>query len=235
MSMRHARAVVIVLLALAGMAALPATAAAQPSQPRETGAPAGGASATNEGSTADATRSTSSAESTDDEGTIGSPRGERRWLTIAYNPFTLQASRYGANVELLLASHHVLAGTLYWASTVTNEDSFSNRFRGIGGELGYRYYTGHDGPRGIFIGPSFLLGSLQAIPARGASIDFWNYGVALDVGYQALVADRWVVGLGGGLQYNAPDKSFPQQELPASVYANPGVRPRLLLALGVAF
>jgi hypothetical protein len=170
-----------------------------------------------------------------EESSVGAPAGERRWLTLAYNPFTLQASRYGANVEVLLASHHVLAGTLYYASTVTNEDSFKNRFRGLGGELGYRYYTGTDGPRGLFFGPSLLLAALEAAPARGATTSFENYGVALDVGYQALVADRWVVGLGGGLQYNRPTTTFPQQELPASVYANPGVRPRLLLALGVAF
>jgi len=170
-----------------------------------------------------------------EESTFREPRGERRWLTLSYNPFTLQASRYGANAELLLKSHHVAELTLYWANTLTNEDSFSNRFRGIGGELGYRYYTGHDGPRGIYVGPSLLLGGFDAVPANGATTKFENYGVAIDVGYQALVGDRWVVGLGGGVQYNRPNKTFSQQELPASVYANPGVRPRLLLALGVAF
>lgn len=223
------------VLVIAGVATWSATSTAQPSQPRETAATSvAGAPESDASTTTDAT-SRQSPDASTDEGTIGSPRGERRWLTIAYNPFTLQASRYGANVEVLVASHHVLAGTLYWASTVTNEDSFNNRFRGIGGELGYRYYTGHDGPRGAFIGPSFLLGAFDAVPARGATTSFENYGVALDVGYQALVADRWVVGVGGGLQYSRPSTTFPQQELPASIYANPGVRPRLLLALGVAF
>jgi hypothetical protein len=229
--MRHPAAAVLVL---AGIATWSVTSAAQPSQPRETAAPAGAGAMPNNATANGDAPSTSMPEELD-EGTIGSPRGARRWLTIAYNPFTLQASRYGANAELLLASHHVIAGTLYWANTVTNEDSFKNRFRGVGGELGYRYYTGHDGPRGIFIGPSLLLAALEAVPARGATTSFENYGVALDVGYQALVADRWVVGLGGGLQYNRPSTTFPQQELPASIYANPGVRPRLLLALGVAF
>jgi hypothetical protein len=178
---------------------------------------------------------TSLASSASAEEAAPADDGDRRWLTLAYNPFTLQASRYGANVEVLLASHHVLAGTLYYANTLTNEDSFKNRFRGVGGELGYRYYTGTDGPRGLFFGPSLLLAALEAVPARSASTSFENYGVALDLGYQAIVADRWVVGLGGGLQYSRPTTTFPQQELPASVYANPGVRPRLLLALGVAF
>lgn len=181
-----------------------------------------------------------------DEGTFSAPRGERRWLTLSYNPFTLHVSRYGGNVELLVASHHVLEGTLYYADTVTNEDSNGNRFRGWGGELGYRYYTGHDGPRGFFVGPSLLLAVMRAIPARGETIDFLNYGIAVDAGYQAIIADRWVLGLGVGLQYNRPNKTFPQQEVPASIYANAPrgpderggglwVRPRLLLALGFAF
>jgi hypothetical protein len=216
------------LLVLAWVPMGPGVASAQPSEPRNEAQPARTAGVEPTATAPQGTEAT-------DEGTLGSPRGERRWLTLSYNPFTLQASRYGANAELLVASHHVVAGTLYWANTLTNEDSFSNRFRGIGGEIGYRYYTGHDGPRGLFFGPSFLLGAFDAIPARGATTHFGNYGLAVDFGYQALVADRWVVGVGGGIQYNRPDKTFPQQEVPASVYANPGVRPRLLLALGVAF
>ena len=217
------------LVAVACVVMLSTRASAQPSEPRAQAQPASSERPTGAAAT------TPQGPQAADEGTLGAPRGERRWLTVSYNPFTLQASRYGANAELLVASHHVVAGTLYWANTLTNEDSFSNRFRGIGGEIGYRYYTGHDGPRGVFIGPSFLLGAFDAVPARGATTHFGNYGLAVDVGYQALVADRWVVGIGGGIQYNRPDKTFPQQEVPASVYANPGVRPRLLLALGVAF
>lgn len=163
------------------------------------------------------------------------PRGERRHLVVAFNPFTLQLERYGGVVEIVPVSHHAIVASLFYAHTETNEDSFHNRFRGVGGEIGYRYYTGHDGPRGFYVSPSLLLGAYDAIPARGEAQSFVNYGAALDVGYQATVADRWVVGLGVGLQYSQPDTTFPQQELPASVYANPGVRPRLLLALGLAF
>ena len=48
-------------------------------------------------------------------------------------------------------------------------------------------------------------------------------------------ADRIVAGLGGGLEYTVPTQSFPTQELPASVYADRGLHPRILLGLGVAF
>jgi hypothetical protein len=37
------------------------------------------------------------------------------------------------------------------------------------------------------------------------------------------------------LQFSAPTQQFPKQELPASVYTQAGLRPRLLMSLGVAF
>jgi hypothetical protein len=55
------------------------------------------------------------------------------------------------------------------------------------------------------------------------------------VGYQALVADRVVVGAGVGAQYTLTDKSIPNQQFPANVYANAGLRPRLLFSVGWAF
>jgi hypothetical protein len=162
------------------------------------------------------------------------PEGKRRHFVISYNPLTLLLARYGGNLEVMLASHHVLVGTAYYAYTHTNEDS-NNIFRGIGGEVGYRFYFGKDGPRGLYLGPSFLIGHFDAIPQTGATVNYWNYGGALDIGYQALVADRVALGLGGGVQYTVPTADFPAQELPASIYAIRGVRPRLLLSLGVAF
>ena len=166
---------------------------------------------------------------------ISSPEGEMRRIALSWNPFTLHLTRVSLNAELLIASHHGVMITPFYASTTTNTDSFENVFRGWGGEIGYRYYSGKNGARGFFIGPSLLLGFYDAIPKRGDKVPFTNWGGALDVGWQALVADRWVVGLGTGVQYTVPSATFPSQELPASVYASRGLRPRLLLALGVAF
>lgn len=157
-----------------------------------------------------------------------------RRLAISYDPLTLMLQRYGGNVEVLLASHHVLGVSAYYAYARTNEDS-NNVFRGVGGELGYRWYTGDNGPRGFYIGPSVLLGRFEAVPARGDSVSYWNVGGAMDLGWEALVADRVLFGLGAGLQYTAPTASLPAQEVTASVYANAGLRPRLSLAFGVAF
>jgi len=163
------------------------------------------------------------------------PAGQQRRFTFTYNPLTLFLVRAEASVEVLLADHHVLQLTGFYGSTTTNSDSDNNVFRGGGGELGYRWYSGTGGPRGLYIAPSFLAAGYVAIPQRGASVPFANFGGAIDVGYQAIFSDRWVLGLGGGLQYTVPTVTFPAQELPASVYAIRGLRPRLVLALGVAF
>ncbi|HEX7602236.1 MAG TPA: DUF3575 domain-containing protein [Polyangiaceae bacterium] len=157
-----------------------------------------------------------------------------RRFAISYDPLTLMLQRYGGNVEALLASHHVLGVSAYYAYAHTNEDT-NNVFRGVGGELGYRWYAGDNGPRGFYVGPSLLLGRFEAVPARGDSVSYWNVGGAMDLGWQALVADRVLFGLGAGLQYSAPTVSLPAQEVTASVYANAGLRPRLSLAFGVAF
>jgi len=186
------------------------------------------------------------------------PTGEPRHFTLTWNPFTLFAVRAQLMLEAMLTDHHVISLSLYYGGTRTNEvyspscmamdsaHSCANTtlFQGFGGEIGYRWYSGTAGPRGFYIGPSFLLGRFEATPTVGAgtsaqmngtSTPFWNIGGAIDAGWQALIADRFVAGLGGGLEYTVPTQSFPTQDLPASVYANRGLHPRILLGLGVAF
>jgi Protein of unknown function (DUF3575) len=163
------------------------------------------------------------------------PSGEPRHFTVTWNPLTLFVVRAELSVEAMLTDHHVIQLTGFYGSTTTNTDSDNNVFRGWGGELGYRWYSGTGGPRGLYVAPSFLLAHYTAIPMTGAEVPYWNLGGALDVGWQAILADRWVAGLGGGLQYTVPTHTFPAQELPASVYSTRGLRPRVLLGLGVAF
>jgi hypothetical protein len=108
-------------------------------------------------------------------------------------------------------------------------------FNGLGGEIGYRYYWGANGPRGLFVGPSLILGWFDAQPQNGSSTQYLQYGLAADIGYQMLVADRVSLSLGGGLQYTAETKNIPNQQFPAELYANSGLRPRVLLSMGWAF
>jgi hypothetical protein len=184
-----------------------------------------------------------------------------RHFTLTWNPFTLFAVRAQLSFEALLTDHHAIELVGFYGATRTNEvylplksdpsqldtsheHAYTTLFQAVGGEIGYRWYSGTGGPRGLYVGPSFLLAHVTATPAEGAgttserdgaTIPYWNLGGAIDVGWQAIFADRWVVGLGAGLMYTVPTHSFPAEELPASVYANRGLRPRFLLGLGVAF
>jgi hypothetical protein len=111
----------------------------------------------------------------------------------------------------------------------------SQSFTGAGSELGYRYYFGRGGPRGMFLGPSFVLGDFSAKAQDGSTTSYIQLGGALDLGFQALVLDRISLSLGAGLQYLASSPTIPPQQFPADVYANSGLRPRLLASIGVAF
>lgn len=157
-----------------------------------------------------------------------------RHFAVYVNPLSLVVDRYGGSIEVLLASHHAIEAGAYYVYSATNSDT-NNVFSGVGGELGYRFYLGKNGFRGFYAGPSFLIAALEATPQTGASVSFVNLGGALDIGWEALVVDRVLVGLGVGAQYTAATKSFPAQQIPASVYANDGIRPRVSVAIGVAF
>jgi hypothetical protein len=179
---------------------------------------------------------------------IREPAPTRRFLTIEYNPLTLIIAKASVNVVIAPIDHHALVLVPFFASTTTaplgtyrtdaNMSTIqlpAQTFKGYGGEIGYRYYSGLGGPRGFFVGPSLLIGSMTATAANGTDTSFSTYGLAADGGYEALVADRIAVSVGAGAEYLATSKSIPNQQLPASLYANGGVWPRVLLAVGCAF
>ena len=168
-------------------------------------------------------------------GSILAPRGKPRHVALSFSPLTLMLARYGLTLDLVPVSHHGITLTAFYAYTRTNEDSYGNLFKGWGGEIGYRYYFGHDGPRGLFLGPSLLLGMYDGVPRQGDTVSFKNWGAAADIGWQATVIDRVALGIAAGVQYTEPTVKLPVQELPAAVYANRSVMPRLNVWLGVAF
>ena len=170
-----------------------------------------------------------------------------RPLTVEWNPLALVTiGKLSANAVLVPIDHHALVLNLFYASTSTAPVSIfddsgqptalaKQTFYGFGGELGYRYYSGKGGARGVFVGPSLLLASFTALAGSGAKTPYADYGLAVDAGYEALIADRVAVSLGGGLQYLATSKTLPDQQFPANIYANHGLRPRLLFSVGWAF
>jgi hypothetical protein len=166
----------------------------------------------------------------------------RRVVAIEWNPIALVIDRISANVEVVPVEHHALILSPFYFNTRTasfvdnaGDTLASQKFEGFGGEIGYRYYSGRGGPRGFFAGPSFILEDVTATASSGAKTTFTSYGIAADVGYAALVANDWVVSLGGGAQYDFTSQSIPSQQAPAAYYANSGVHPRILVALGYAF
>ncbi len=159
-----------------------------------------------------------------------------RHFEVEVTPLSYVMRRLPAlQLEIIPMSHHALELSGYHFRWITGDDSNNNLFEGWGGELGYRYYFGDRGPRGVFLGPSFLLGRFDGTPKVGDTVTFWNLGGALDLGYQALLLDRLGLGLGVGIQYTAVTEEIPRQELPASTIANAGVRPRIVLSFGAAF
>jgi hypothetical protein len=181
------------------------------------------------------------------------PPPAQRTLTVEWNPLALIVGKVSANVVIVPIDHHALVLSPFYASTTTvpiwivdpnappnpmggtNVQLPTQTFEGFGGEIGYRYYLGHGGPRGFFAGPSFIVASMTAKAQDSSQLSFWDYGLALDIGYEALVADRVALALGGGAQYVTTSKSIPDQQLPAAVYANSAVRPRALVSVGYAF
>jgi hypothetical protein len=170
-----------------------------------------------------------------------------RRLSIEWNPLSLLAiGKLSANLVAVPVDHHAVVLSPFYVSVSTapisvyddagNETRLPKQtFSGFGGEFGYRYYLDRGGPRGFFAGPSLLLSSLTAQTANGTRTPYLDYGFAMDAGYQALVAERIALCLGAGVQYTDTSKSIPNQQFPANVYANRGLRPRLLLSFGWAF
>lgn len=174
----------------------------------------------------------------------------RRHAAIVVNPLALVVGKLSADLVVIPVDHHALVvNAFYFGATTAPIYVFDasgaamqlpeQRFAGGGVELGYRYYRGLGGPRGLFIGPSLVLASIKEhqLPPTGddSSFRFTDIGVAVDVGYQVLVTDQITLAIGAGVQALATSRSIPAQQFPAKVYANGGVLPRLLLSAGWAF
>jgi hypothetical protein len=76
---------------------------------------------------------------------------------------------------------------------------------------------------------------MTATAANNTTTSFSDYGFAIDAGYGALIAERFALTLGAGAQYLLISKTIPDQQYPASVFANSGLRPRFLAGLGYSF
>jgi hypothetical protein len=164
-----------------------------------------------------------------------------------YNPFAIEFNPLGLVVggrlsfgfEWAPVTHHVIILSPHFVHTTAETDigngvTQDQKFTGVGGEIGYRYYTGHKGMNGVFVGPSVLGGVYNgALPA--GSHTFVSGGLAVDVGVQEVVFNHLVLGAGIGIEYLKASHDF--QDLPAGPWtiAQSGIKPRLLAQAGYAF
>jgi len=174
------------------------------------------------------------------------PEPPRRTLALEFNPLAgLALHRWGVNLIVAPFQHHAIILNPYHAYARTYPinlyDDNGNplllpiqTFNGWGGELGYRYYTGSGGLRGLFFGPSLFADWMTVEAQDGSKTKYMYYGLAADVGYQALITDSISLSFGGGLQYGQPSKDIPRQGFQAKYYANPILLPRLLISIGWA-
>ncbi len=177
------------------------------------------------------------------------PPARRVALELDPFPFLAGVGKLEAELVVVPVDHHALVIAPYFTYTKTAPiyvfDSSGNAmqlpepiFRGPGVELGYRYYSGLGGPRGAFIGPSLIFAAIfekQGQYGDGSTTNFYDLGLAVDAGYQALVADKVALAIGVGVQGTITTQTIPDQQYPAKLYANNGIWPRLLLSIGWAF
>jgi hypothetical protein len=164
-----------------------------------------------------------------------------------YDPFALTLNPLGLfvggrlsfNAEWAPAVHHSLVVSPHFVHTTADvatsgNTTASQAFTGVGGEIGYRYYTGHRGPNGIFVGPSLIAGAYNAgLPSGNQA--FTNIGIAADVGVQDILFNHLVVGAGIGIEYLSVSHDFGDLPTGPSTIASTGLKPRMLLSAGYGF
>ncbi|MGD0529503.1 MAG: hypothetical protein ABSE49_30475 [Polyangiaceae bacterium] len=164
-------------------------------------------------------------------------------VAIQGNPLGVIIGRYSADLEYLPAPHHALHFTPvgYFALP-----GVADEITGFGAEMGYRWYSGLDGPQGFFLGASFVAMSLQYIHGAlpGVPLDspqdtsYVQLGGAIDAGYQIVILGNLAAGVGVGAQYTAdttpPTWEYQNHALHDLLYGQ-GLRPRILLSIGAAF
>ncbi len=168
------------------------------------------------------------------------PPGKYNPIAATWNPLgAVVGGRVSFNVEYAPVTHHVIIVSPHFANpsqdvSIAPDVTRTNRFTGVGGEVGYRYYTGTRGPNGIFIGPSVIGGVYNANLVQGETA-FTNIGVAADIGVQEVFFDHLALGAGVGVEYLSVSHDFGDLSDGPSTIASSGVKPRLLAQAGYAF
>jgi hypothetical protein len=137
---------------------------------------------------------------------------ETRPLSITFNPLPLFFGRLSGNVELSFAPHSALVvspNVLVLNVDRGTRTVLSNGFgfasptsASVGVEVGYHYWTRWGRTlRGLFFGPSILLGATSNADVGDATTTQGYYGFAFDVGRQEVLPGGFTIGGGVGVGF----------------------------------
>lgn len=137
--------------------------------------------------------------------------------------------RFGLTYQLSPARHHALVFTAYrqmpWLTSFLN-----GGLVGLGGEIGWRIYSGSRGPTGFFIGAA----ALAAYHTANDTPWFATYGAAADAGVAFLLGRQLHFTVGGGAQVTHSEIDNGRVTDLARLLVGTGVFPRVTIALGHA-
>lgn len=164
-------------------------------------------------------------------------------FALELNPLALLLGIYSANLEYVGAPHHGFVVSPSYTYTNPGKD---DEITGFGGEAAYRYYSGTHGPEGWFIGGGGTIAELRYIhrvsidhPSFSPAVDtsYTSYGLFADAGYQLLLHEHLVLGVGAGIAYRFFSDQ-PQFETESHAHTDllygSGLRPRFLAVFGGA-
>lgn len=182
-----------------------------------------------------------SSESSEDHDKPGLDKNRVRHHVLQEHPLSAALLRISFTYELLPVAHHAVSIGVHAPLFTMNNSTIEERYYGVGGELGYRYYSGEKGPNGFFVGPSFIAGRYYSadgidLGAFSGRSDTWftSLGVAADVGYAFFIGSRVHMAFGAGVQYNHADVDRNELGSIANLFSGTGVRPRALFSIGFA-
>lgn len=168
-----------------------------------------------------------------------------RRLTLTANPLALAVFRISANLDLLVAHHHALTASGYRqtisALATTATATAKTTYETMGGELGYRLYTGDRGANGMFVGAGGFLQSTTVEESSSqrarnlvlaANTSVFAYGPFVDLGGQHITSWGFTCGAGVGAMYVFRTG---QPGLTSTFARFGGLLPRLLVTLGYSF
>lgn len=137
--------------------------------------------------------------------------------------------RYGLTYHFLPLVHHALVVTAYRQTPGFIEpDAINGGLLGLGGEIGWRVYTGSRGPTGFYVG----LSGIGAYHTTNTTPWFGTYGAAAEAGFAALLGNGYHLAIGGGAQLTRADVDNDALTDVARWFVGSGVAPRFTMALG---